>query len=142
MAENSTHSSPLHFDEAAFDIVALAASAGGLSALSAVLSGLPAGFPATIVIVQHLDPRHRSLMADILSRRTPLLVKQAEERDRVAPAAMARWGCRPSMLDLPHCSLCHSEDRSACFEQARELNNFVHVRSRPFAQNDKSSGVL
>jgi two-component system chemotaxis response regulator CheB len=32
-----------------------------------------------IVVVQHLDPRHRSLMADILSRRTPLRVKQAEE---------------------------------------------------------------
>ncbi len=65
----------------AFDLVAIAASAGGLNALSQVLSALPANFPATIVIVQHLDPRHRSLMADILSRRTPLKVKQAEESD-------------------------------------------------------------
>jgi two-component system chemotaxis response regulator CheB len=63
----------------AFDIVALAASAGGLKALSLVLAGLPAEFPAAIVVVQHLDPRHRSLMADILSRRTPLAVRQAEE---------------------------------------------------------------
>ncbi|MEM8829859.1 MAG: chemotaxis protein CheB [Cyanobacteria bacterium P01_G01_bin.19] len=67
----------------AFDLVAIAASAGGLNALSTVLSGLPANFPATIVIVQHLDPRHRSLMADILSRRTPLKVKQAQEGDRL-----------------------------------------------------------
>jgi two-component system, chemotaxis family, protein-glutamate methylesterase/glutaminase len=52
----------------AFEIVAIAASAGGLNAISEVLSGLPADFPAAIVIVQHLDPRHRSLMADILSR--------------------------------------------------------------------------
>lgn len=65
----------------AFDIVALAASAGGLNALSQVLSQLPADFPAPILIVQHLDPRHRSLMAEILSRRTPLQVKQAEEGD-------------------------------------------------------------
>ena len=65
----------------AFDLVAIAASAGGLNALSEVLSALPANFPATIVIVQHLDPRHRSLMADILSRRTPLKVKQAQEGD-------------------------------------------------------------
>jgi two-component system chemotaxis response regulator CheB len=62
-----------------FDIVACAASAGGLNALSGVLSQLPGDFPASVVIVQHLDPRHRSLMADILSRRTRLRVKQAAE---------------------------------------------------------------
>jgi two-component system chemotaxis response regulator CheB len=70
--------------DAAFDVVALAASAGGLTALSSVLADLPAGFPAGILVVQHLDPRHRSLMADILSRRTHLEVKQAEEGDRLA----------------------------------------------------------
>ncbi len=63
----------------AFDVVALAASAGGLIALSRVLSGLPANFPAAVVVVQHLDPRHRSLMAEILSRRTPLQVRQAQD---------------------------------------------------------------
>ena len=68
----------------AFDIIALAASAGGLKALSQVLTALPADFPASIVVVQHLDPRHRSLMADILSRRTALQVKQAEEGNRLS----------------------------------------------------------
>ena len=79
-SESSLSSKP------AFEIVALAASAGGLKALSTVLADLPAEFPAAIVVVQHLDPRHRSLMADILSRRTPLLVKQAEEGDKIEPA--------------------------------------------------------
>jgi two-component system chemotaxis response regulator CheB len=69
------------FPDAAFDIVALAASAGGLQALSRVLAGLPAAFPAATVIVQHLDPRHRSLIADILGRRTALKVKEATEGD-------------------------------------------------------------
>jgi two-component system chemotaxis response regulator CheB len=64
---------------AAFDIVAVAASAGGLNALTKVLSALPADFSAPIVVVQHLDPRHRSLMADILSRRAPMHIKQAEQ---------------------------------------------------------------
>ncbi len=73
------------FRGAAFHIVALAASAGGLAALGAVLSGLPDDFPAALVIVQHLDPRHRSLLADILSRRTKLKVKQAAEGDRLSP---------------------------------------------------------
>ena len=73
---------------AAFDIVALAASAGGLRALSRVLALLPVDFPAVIVVVQHLHPRYRSLMADILGRRTPLRVKQAEEAEQVSPATV------------------------------------------------------
>ena len=71
--------------DAAFDVVALAASAGGLTALSSVLADLPAEFPAGILVVQHLDPRHRSLMADILNRRTRLEVKQAEDGDHLTP---------------------------------------------------------
>jgi two-component system, chemotaxis family, protein-glutamate methylesterase/glutaminase len=77
-----------HSPHAAFDIVALAASAGGLTALSQVLTALPADFPAALVVVQHLDPRHRSLMANILSRRTPLHVKQAEEGEQVCAATV------------------------------------------------------
>ncbi len=63
----------------ALDVVAVAASAGGLKALTEVLSSLPADFPAAVVIVQHLYPRHRSLMAEILDRRSDLPVKQVEE---------------------------------------------------------------
>src|SRR5437870_402137 len=73
------------FSNGAYDLIALAASAGGLRALSEVLAGLPREFPAAIVVVQHLDRRHRSLMADILSRRTPLHVKEAEEGDHLSP---------------------------------------------------------
>src|SRR5213594_1590589 len=86
-AGNESHSSPA-FSNGAFDIVALAASAGGLRALSQVLAALPAEFPAAIVVVQHLDPRHRSLMADILRRRTELAVVQASEGDRIVPGTV------------------------------------------------------
>ncbi len=79
---------PPSLSGSAFDVIALAASAGGLTAISRILSALPADFPAAIVIVQHLDPRHRSLMASILSRRTPLHVKQAEEGDGLSPATV------------------------------------------------------
>jgi len=86
--ERQTGRSAQRTSGVAFDIVAVAASAGGLTALSRVLAALPADFPAVIVVVQHLDPRHRSLMADILSRRTPLRVKQAEEGEQVGPATV------------------------------------------------------
>ena len=71
-------------DGAAFDVVAMAASAGGIGALGVVLAGLPANFPASIVVVQHLDPRHRSLMAEILRRKTVLTVEQAREGEHMA----------------------------------------------------------
>jgi two-component system, chemotaxis family, protein-glutamate methylesterase/glutaminase len=81
MAHRARHSDPAA--SLAFEIVALAASAGGLAALSQVLSGLPEEFAPAVVVVQHLDPRHRSLMADILNRRTPLPTKEAEEGEPV-----------------------------------------------------------
>jgi two-component system chemotaxis response regulator CheB len=67
----------------AFDVVACASSAGGLNALSELLSRLPGDFQAAVTVVQHLDRRHRSLMADILSRRTPLSVKEAEAGEKL-----------------------------------------------------------
>ena len=77
-----------HFPGAQFDVVALASSAGGIAAISHILESLPAGFPAAIVVVQHLDPRHRSLMAEILRRRTSLEVVQAAEGDRIRPGTV------------------------------------------------------
>ena len=68
-----------------FDIVALAASAGGLKALTDVLAALPVDFPAPLVVVQHLDPRHRSLMAEILGKRISIPVKEAREGDHITP---------------------------------------------------------
>jgi two-component system chemotaxis response regulator CheB len=84
MAENANNHLP-HFTNAAFDIVAIAASAGGLPALIKVLSTLPPEFTAAIAIVQHLAPEYPSLMAEILNRRTALSVKKAEEGDCLAP---------------------------------------------------------
>ncbi len=60
-----------------YDIIAIGASAGGLRALSEVLSGLPSDLPVPILIVQHLDPRHKSLMAEILQRHCKIKVKEA-----------------------------------------------------------------
>ncbi|MGM3307760.1 chemotaxis protein CheB [Anabaena sp. WFMT] len=76
------------FTHAGFDIVALAASAGGLTAITEVLSALPTDFKAAIVIVQHLDPKSRSLMAEILRRHIVLDVKQAEDGDKLTPGAV------------------------------------------------------
>ena len=53
--------------------------------MTRVLSALPQDFPTPIAVVQHLDPRHRSLMAKILSGRTKLRVKEAEDEELLQP---------------------------------------------------------
>lgn len=69
-------------------IVAMASSAGGLNALSAVLQGLPEDLPVAIVVVQHVDPRHKSLMPELLARRTTLRVKAAEDGELLATGSV------------------------------------------------------
>jgi two-component system chemotaxis response regulator CheB len=72
----------------AFDVVALVASAGGLPALTSILSRLPRDFPAAIVVVQHLDPRRPSLLARILRQRVGLPVCEARHGDRLRPGTV------------------------------------------------------
>jgi two-component system chemotaxis response regulator CheB len=65
----------------------IAASAGGLSAASAVLASLPLDFPLPIVLLQHLDPRRQSQLAAIMGRRIVLPVTQAaDHQDLIAGA--------------------------------------------------------
>ncbi|YAF97626.1 MAG: chemotaxis protein CheB [Nodularia sp. CChRGM 3473] len=87
MAENANNYPP-RFANAAFDIVAIASSVGGLSALREILSTLPGKFTAAIAVVQHLAPQHRSLMSEILARRTALKVKQAKNGDSLTPGTV------------------------------------------------------
>ena len=80
--DHTTHQRSVH---PPFDIVAIAASAGGVHALTEVLGRLPENLPARIVVVQHLDPRHRSLMPQIFNRRSSLPVYQAVDGIEVEP---------------------------------------------------------
>jgi two-component system, chemotaxis family, protein-glutamate methylesterase/glutaminase len=70
------------------DIVAIGASAGGVEALGTVLSSLPAGFPVAVLVVQHLDPRHRSRLADLFGRHSLLTVKEAVDDEAIRPGTV------------------------------------------------------
>ena len=62
-------------------VIAMAASVGGLKALSVILGELPVDFPAAITIVMHVSPEHKSLLAEILNSRTHLEVREAHTGD-------------------------------------------------------------
>jgi two-component system chemotaxis response regulator CheB len=51
-----------------YDLIAITASAGGISALGHLLSSLPADFPVPIVVVQHHAPDRTFSLAEVLSR--------------------------------------------------------------------------
>ncbi|MEY8354303.1 chemotaxis protein CheB [Lachnospiraceae bacterium 54-53] len=66
-------------------IIGLGASAGGLEALQQLFDNLPYQTGMSFVIVQHLSPDYKSLMAEILSKNTKMTVLQAENEMEVQP---------------------------------------------------------
>lgn len=78
----TTHQDPF---EAAFPIVGVAASAGGLEAFTQLLSHLPTDTGMAFVLIQHLSPDHESLLTEILARVTPLPVRDVQNGMAVEP---------------------------------------------------------
>src|SRR5947207_1055817 len=68
-----------------FPVVGIGASAGGLEAFTDLLRALPTDTGLALVLVQHLDPTHASMLPEILSRVTTMPVHQAANGARIAP---------------------------------------------------------
>lgn len=62
-------------------IITIGTSAGALDALTTVLADLPAGLPVPILIVVHIPPDRESMLAEILSSKSALTVKEAEDKE-------------------------------------------------------------
>jgi two-component system CheB/CheR fusion protein len=56
----------------AVPVVGLGASAGGLAALETFFAALPPDPGLAFVVVQHLDPHHKSILLELLQRQTPM----------------------------------------------------------------------
>jgi two-component system CheB/CheR fusion protein len=70
---------------AAFPVVGVGASAGGLEALTQLVGALPADTGMGFVIVQHLAPTHSSALAEILTRATRMPVIEVQRDSPVEP---------------------------------------------------------
>jgi two-component system CheB/CheR fusion protein len=66
-------------------LVAIGASAGGLDALERLFNRLPNNTGAAFVVIQHLSPDHKSMMASLLARHTDMPVITVEDDMRLAP---------------------------------------------------------
>jgi len=67
------------------NLVVLGASAGGVEALCEVLAGLPAGLPASVLVVTHMPATAHSALAAVLDRCGPLPVSPAEHEAPLLP---------------------------------------------------------
>lgn len=65
--------------------VAVGASAGGLEAIEFFFSHMPPNSGLGFVVIQHLSPDYKSLMVELLSKKTPMPVHRAEDGMRVLP---------------------------------------------------------
>lgn len=63
-------------------VVGIGASAGGLEALRSFFAAMPPDSGMAFVVIQHLAPNHKSLMAELLGRSTEMPVARAEEGGR------------------------------------------------------------
>ena len=70
------------------DVVAIALSTGGPSALGSVLSELPANFGAPILLVQHMPSMFTRLLAERLNNQTALTVVEARDGEVIAPGTV------------------------------------------------------
>ena len=68
-----------------FYVVAVGASAGGLDALERFFRGLPESSGAAYVVIQHLSPDHKSMMANLLGRHTSMDVVTVEDGMSIVP---------------------------------------------------------
>lgn len=66
-------------------IVAIGASAGGLEALTALVSQLPTDLDVPFIVLQHLSPNYRSMMVQLLGRATGLEVREIEDGGEPLP---------------------------------------------------------
>jgi two-component system, chemotaxis family, CheB/CheR fusion protein len=68
-----------------FLIVAIGASAGGIEAFAELIRELPPDTGMAFVLIQHLDPHHKSMLAELFSRQTAMSVREVTDGMSVEP---------------------------------------------------------
>ena len=118
--------------------VGIGASAGGLEALESFFSQMVADSGMAFIVIQHLSPDYKSMMVELLSKRTAMPVRRAEEGMRVEASSIYLIPPKKN-LSIFHGKLLLSES-----DHSRGLNLPIDVFLRSLAddQADKSIGVI
>ncbi len=118
--------------------VGIGASAGGLEAIENFFSNMSATSGLTFIVIQHLSPDYKSLMVELLSKRTKLKVQKAE--DGLQLKANNVYLIPPKKnLSIFHGKLLLSDQ-----DQGKGLNLPIDIFFRSLAedQGDKAIGII
>ena len=121
-AESVTPRSSALLQDVPAAVVAIAASTGGPAALHRILTPLPADFPLSILVVQHISRGFGPGFADWLDKASPLRVKLAEEGETLRPATV--YVAR--------------EDRHLCVSESRR----IHLSAAPVVGGFRPSATV
>ncbi|MHC1744999.1 MAG: chemotaxis protein CheB [Syntrophobacteraceae bacterium] len=128
---DSRDHSPSHY-------VGVGASAGGLEALEAFFTHMPPDSGMAFIVIQHLSPDYKSLMLELLSKRTTMPVRRAEEGMRVEASTIYLIPPRKQL------TIFHGKLILADLDPDRGLNLPIDVFLRSLAEDqaEKAIGII
>lgn len=85
MSESNQENNKEEFTFGLFPVVGIGASAGGLEAFKRLIREIPVNSGMAIVLVQHLEPTHESLLTDLLQRVTPIPIREVSDNLLIEP---------------------------------------------------------
>lgn len=118
--------------------VGVGASAGGLEALELLFSNMPRTSGIAFIVIQHLSPDYKSLMVELLSKRTEMIVKRAEDGAFVEP------DCVYLIPPKKNLSIFHGKLILSDYDHSKGINLPIDVFLRSLAedQGEKSIGII
>ncbi len=138
MSDNQNRNSAINN----FVVVGIGASAGGLSALEELFAHLPVNSGAAFVVIQHLSPDFKSLMKELLERRTQTPVYRVTEGMELQPNSV--YLIPPGKNLVVDANLLRLEERKKDKNNKRELNFPIDLFFQSLAKNyaENSIGVI
>ncbi len=118
--------------------VGVGASAGGLEALELLFSNMPRTSGIAFIVIQHLSPDYKSLMVELLSKRTEMIVKRAEDGIVVEP------DCIYLIPPKKNLSIFHGKLILRDSDHSKGINLPIDIFLRSLAedQGEKSIGII
>ncbi|MGR3274515.1 PAS domain S-box protein [Acaryochloris marina NIES-2412] len=105
------NSNEMQIADTSFYVVAVGASAGGLKPLEVFFENIHPDAGVAFVVIQHLSPDFKSLMNEILGRRTKLTIHIAEEGMELEPNAIYLIPAGQNMIVRDHCLYLYPQKR-------------------------------
>ncbi len=126
------------FEEEPSHYVGIGASAGGLEAIELFFKHMPEDSGMAFVVVQHLSPDYKSLMVELLSKRTGMRVLRALEGTRAAPNEVYLIPPKKNLRIFHGKLLLDDQD----FSKGINLPIDIFLRSLAEDQGEKAVGII